>query len=41
VQYDECFQCLDCVAIYESDALCAPRILEKKRARSIPIVPVV
>jgi len=41
VQYDECFQCLDCVAIYESDALCAPRIMEKKRARSIPIVPVV
>jgi NosR/NirI family nitrous oxide reductase transcriptional regulator len=40
VQYDECFQCLDCVAIYESDVLCAPRILEKKRARSIPIVPV-
>lgn len=39
VQYDECFQCLDCVAIIESDALCAPRIQEKKRARSIPIVP--
>ncbi len=39
VQYDECFQCLDCVAIIESDALCAPRILEKKRARTIPIVP--
>lgn len=41
VQYDECFQCLDCVAIIESDVLCAPRILEKKRARSIPIVPAV
>lgn len=40
VQYDECFQCLDCVVIHESDALCAPRILERKRARAIPIVPV-
>ena len=39
VQYDECFQCLDCVVIHESDALCAPRILERKRARTIPIVP--
>ncbi len=39
VEYDECFQCLDCVAIIESDALCAPRILEQKRARTIPIVP--
>jgi polyferredoxin len=39
VQYDECFQCLDCVVIHESDTLCAPRILERKRARTIPIVP--
>lgn len=40
VEYDECFQCLDCVVIYESDALCAPRILERKRARTIPIMQV-
>lgn len=39
VQYDECFQCLDCVVIHESDTLCAPRILERKRARTIPIAP--
>jgi polyferredoxin len=39
VHYDECFGCLDCVAIHESDALCAPRILEKKRGRTIPIAP--
>jgi polyferredoxin len=39
VDYDECFGCLDCVAIHESDTLCAPRILEKKRARTIAIVP--
>lgn len=40
VEYDECFQCLDCVVIHESDALCAPRILERKRARTISIMPV-
>jgi transcriptional regulator of nitric oxide reductase len=40
VDYGECFQCLDCVAIHDSDALCAPRILERKRGRAIPIVPV-
>ncbi|MDY7575483.1 4Fe-4S binding protein [Actimicrobium sp. CCI2.3] len=37
IQYDECFQCLDCVVIYESDDKCAPLIMEKKRARIIPI----
>lgn len=36
IQYEECFQCMDCVVIYESDEKCAPLILEKKRAR-IPI----
>lgn len=38
VRYDECFQCMDCVVIHNSDALCAPRIMEVKRARTIPIV---
>lgn len=37
VRYDECFQCMDCVVIHDSDEKCAPRILEKKRARVIPI----
>jgi transcriptional regulator of nitric oxide reductase len=37
VRYEDCFQCMDCVVIYQSDALCAPLILEKKRARVIPI----
>jgi NosR/NirI family nitrous oxide reductase transcriptional regulator len=40
VDYTECFQCLDCVAVHDSDLLCAPRILERKRARTIPIVAV-
>ncbi|MGZ9710926.1 4Fe-4S binding protein [Glaciimonas sp. GNP009] len=39
IVYEECFQCLDCVVIYESDHKCAPLILEKKRARIIPIQP--
>ncbi|MDL2357444.1 MAG: 4Fe-4S binding protein [Pseudomonadota bacterium] len=37
ISYDECFQCMDCVVIYSSDELCAPRIMELKRARTIPI----
>lgn len=38
ISYDECFQCLDCVVIYQSDSKCAPLMLEVKRARTIPIV---
>nr|WP_238551938.1 4Fe-4S binding protein [Herminiimonas sp. CN] len=37
VHYDECFQCMECVVIYASDERCAPLMLEKKRARIIPI----
>lgn len=38
VNYDECFQCMDCVVIYESDSLCVPRILEgRERHEVIPI----
>jgi len=37
IRYDECFQCMDCVVIYQSDEKCAPLILEKKRRASIPI----
>ncbi len=40
IQYEDCFQCLDCVVIHESDEKCAPLIMEKKRARTIPIMPV-
>jgi transcriptional regulator of nitric oxide reductase len=38
VDYEECFQCMECVVIHASDEQCAPRILERKRSRSIPIV---
>lgn len=37
VIYAECFQCMDCVVIHESDRKCAPLLLERKRARTIPI----
>lgn len=37
IDYDECFQCMECVVIHASDARCAPLMLEKKRARVIPI----
>ena len=30
VDYTECFQCMDCVAVFRSDELCAPLILARK-----------
>jgi NosR/NirI family transcriptional regulator, nitrous oxide reductase regulator len=41
IDYNECFQCLDCVAIEQSPSLCVPRMLEQRHQRSvIPIHPV-
>ncbi|KQV83904.1 hypothetical protein ASD15_30965 [Massilia sp. Root351] len=37
IDYEECFQCLDCVAIHDSEAQCAPLLLERKRSGVIPI----
>jgi polyferredoxin len=37
IQYDECFQCMDCVIIYNSDEKCPPLLMAKKRTRIIPI----
>lgn len=37
IQYDECFQCLECVAIHASDTRCAPLMLDRKAARIIAI----
>ena len=36
VVYEECFQCLDCVAIHDSPARCAP-LIARQRDRVIPI----
>ena len=38
VDYDECFQCLDCVVDYQDDQRCLPLIRERK-AKVIPIQP--
>ncbi|MBV8209829.1 MAG: 4Fe-4S binding protein [Burkholderiaceae bacterium] len=37
IDYDECFQCMDCVAIHRSDRLCAPLILQRKGRRMLRI----
>jgi hypothetical protein len=40
VNYSECFQCLDCVSIYQDDKRCLPLIQEKKVSRTVvPILP--
>ncbi|MFL6680132.1 MAG: 4Fe-4S binding protein [Burkholderiaceae bacterium] len=38
VAYEECFQCLECVAIHDSDERCAP-LIQGKRHRTIRIRP--
>lgn len=40
IDYAECFQCMDCVVIHESDDLCTPRLVEKKKGKVIPVRPV-
>ena len=42
VDYTECFQCLDCVEIYQDDKRCLPLVVDRKQttARRIPILPV-
>lgn len=35
IDYEECFQCLDCVAIVQSEDLCVPLILEKRRTQTV------
>ncbi len=36
VDYDECFQCLDCVADYQDDKRCLPLIRERKASSKAP-----
>ena len=41
VDYNECFQCLDCVAIYNNEQLCVPLIMKNRqlsRQVHIPIM---
>ncbi len=43
IDYEECFQCLDCVEIYQDDKRCLPLILEHKHRviglRPAPVTP--
>jgi polyferredoxin len=41
IDYEECFQCLDCVAIYESDQLCVPLIAHGRRSNRKLVIPIV
>lgn len=35
INYSECFQCLDCVSIYQDDHRCLPLIQQKKQGRVV------
>ena len=35
INYSECFQCLDCVSIYQDDQRCLPLIQQKKQGRAV------
>ncbi len=41
IDYDECFQCLDCVVIYESASLCVPLHNNARRAAGQTVIPIV
>ena len=35
IRYQECFQCMDCVAIYHDSGRCAPLLLEARKGRRV------
>jgi polyferredoxin len=39
IDYDECFQCLDCVGIYHDTARCSPKLLYATKGKTIRIRP--
>ena len=41
IDYDECFQCLDCVVIYDSEALCVPLLNNARKAAGQRVIPIV
>lgn len=41
VDYDECFQCMDCVVIYESETLCVPLLNNARKATGKTVIPIV
>lgn len=40
VDYDECFQCLDCVSDYQDDTRCLPLIRERKAGERDRVIPI-
>ncbi|MDB5884196.1 MAG: putative regulatory protein [Polaromonas sp.] len=40
IDYDECFQCLDCVAIYTNEELCVPLILKNRHVSGQVRIPI-
>ncbi|MGH8846059.1 MAG: 4Fe-4S binding protein [Polaromonas sp.] len=40
VDYDECFQCLDCVVIYSDEELCVPLILKNRQSPGHVHIPI-
>lgn len=40
VDYDECFQCLDCVSDYQDDTRCLPLIRERKAGERSKVIPI-
>jgi len=41
VDYDECFQCMDCVVIYESESLCVPLYNQTRKMGGNTVIPIV
>jgi transcriptional regulator of nitric oxide reductase len=41
IDYDECFQCMDCVVIYESETLCVPLYNSARKASGNTVIPIV
>ena len=39
IDYDECFQCLDCVGIYHDDKRCVPKVVFATKGKTIKIRP--
>jgi NosR/NirI family nitrous oxide reductase transcriptional regulator len=39
INYDECFQCLDCVGVYHDTARCGPKLLYARKGKAIRIHP--
>lgn len=41
IDYDECFQCLDCVAIHQNEQLCVPLIMKNRQSNPGTYIPIV